>query len=349
MIHPFNDHLALPVNSQDDQYHSLISDIVEYGYDKNGRTVEGYKSLFGISMVFDIRDQKIPLLTTKKVFHRGIREELLWMISGNTRIEPLLAADVHIWDSWVDPKTATYDDVGKLTGGDLPKIYQHQWRHWEDVRIVAGHEVEEYLERGFSSEGILTGSTPRFVVKREIDQLKWLIDRLRKAPDCRRMVVSAWNAAQIEEMALPPCHYAFQVWTRELTELEQNEYRINNAISDDEAIPTRALSMSVNFRSWDKPIGAPFNYVQYAIFAHLIVREVGMVAERLVINGGDVHVYQNQFEGIEEHLSRTTETTLEPRIVFDKDAPGMFDIKADQINVIDYDPQPGIVFPQAAV
>lgn len=262
------------------QYLSMVEDILDHGHKKDDRTGVGTISTFGQMMAFDLKNGAIPLLTTKKVFFKGIIHELIWMLSGDTNIRYLKEHGVSIWDSWIKPETAEFgpmtetemvkaltdyyrrksyaqvkieimDDPQlesswryeldgedgitvvidrsriveaytgitgkkpeKLIAGELPKIYQHQWRRWEDIRIVSAEEIEsERLEeRGY--EVIGECAFDRWVVRREIDQIANVIERLKTNPDCRRLIVSAWNTAEIEEMALAPCHSLFQFYTR---------------------------------------------------------------------------------------------------------------------------------------
>lgn len=260
---------------QDLEYNRVVNQIRNEGVVKGDRTGTGTTSVFGTRMEFDLSGNKIPLLTTKKVFHKGIIHELVWMLSGNTNIRYLKANNVSIWDSWIDPKTAEYVDITsqehidwmkktypdlydqihedltgkekalteeaflqfinykldiieamqvcviprkKLVGGVLPNIYQHQWRMWDDTRIVTDAEVDDYEVKGYTIVGNIenTGGPTSWVVQRKIDQIANVIQRLKDKPDCRRLIVNAWNVAEIDEMALPPCHAMFQFWTREL-------------------------------------------------------------------------------------------------------------------------------------
>ena len=280
------------MTSQDAQYLSLGRYIQEEGFIKDDRTGTGTTSVFGTSMKFDISDNKLPLLTSKKVFHKGIIHELLWMLSGSTDIGYLLDNDVHIWDSWVDPESAEYEyfpikkmsniltnhlsidsisvsttydptidemkigkelnnsdddthhchysillptkekitleqaysiiykmELGcepkKLVGGNLKHIYQEQWRSWKDTRIIPSKETSKYVENGYAH--ITSFDSDQAVVHREFDQVQYIIDRLKSHPDCRRIILSAWNSPWIEDMSLAPCHLLVQFWTRELT------------------------------------------------------------------------------------------------------------------------------------
>lgn len=386
----------------DSQYLNLLSDIRDNGFDKGDRTGTGTRSVFGRQMRFDLTNRKIPLLTTKKVFSKGIIHELLWMLSGDTNVRYLKDHNVSIWDSWVLPETAEYVEMTleerlkhpsarsltvtnlttlapeqvhalldivetprqRLVAGELPKIYQHQWRRWEQVKLLSGNEphLPHYLSSGWEIHDEMKEGG--LVIRREIDQIQQVIDQLKTNPDSRRIIVSAWNVGEIEEMALPPCHTLFQFWTRELSlserlSIAQQRHISDAAITeatgdsvterlDSVAIPRRALSCQLYMRSNDVPLGNPFNIVQYAILTHLLAQVTGMVAEEFIWTGGDVHVYQNQWDGIEEQLSRDPiENTA--RLELNESIDNLFDFTFDDIQIVDYQSHPSIKFPAAAV
>lgn len=254
------------------EYNRVVNSILETGVTKSDRTGTGTISVFGTRMEFDLTDNKIPLLTTKKVFHKGIIHELIWMLSGDTNIRYLKENGVGIWDSWIVPGTEEYryysfeerdkladkimagnetyrkvkeriqrdhvdnyqetmmeywsqNDVPsrELIAGELNKIYQTQWRKWDDTRIVSTQEAVKLIQKGFEYKGLVQDGA---VVQRKIDQISKVIDRLKTNPDCRRIIVSAWNVAEIDEMSLAPCHAMVQFYTRELTMSERlNIYR----------------------------------------------------------------------------------------------------------------------------
>jgi len=372
---------------QDLQYKILLGDIKTYGVDKGERTGTGARSLFGRSMRFDLTDGKIPLLTTKKVFFKGIVHELLWMLSGDTNIRYLKEHGVSIWDSWVKPGTEEYvlndDDSKALIAGELPKIYQHQWRQWDDTRVVDYHEAEILKEKGF--EVIAEISASQFVVQRKIDQIKNVIERLKTHPDCRRLIVSAWNVAEIEEMALAPCHTLFQFYTKPMTHTERGEWyrartteaeqmekkvlpigeivrlsveeQISEAQADDSVtelydslgVPSRKLSCQLYQRSADTPIGLPFNIVQYSLLTHLVAQAVNMVPDEFIWVGGDTHIYSNQHEGVNEHIDRPLIEGPHPKVKLNPNITNIFDFTFDDIEVVDYEPQAVIKYPSAAV
>jgi thymidylate synthase len=191
----------------DEIYLGLMRDIELNGVDKTDRTGTGTRSVFGRQLRYDLSEGKVPLLTTKKIFTRSFVHETLWFIDGNTDIKYLKENNVSIWDSWVNPKTAKYDDQGELVSGDIGPGYGKQWRRWEDTRIIPlvdwRKNEHAFKERGFEFKGNL--GSDEVVIKREIDQLALIVRMLRETPDSRRIILSAWNVAELDEMRLPPC------------------------------------------------------------------------------------------------------------------------------------------------
>lgn len=421
----------------DMQYMNLVHDIRDNGHDKGDRTGTGTRSVFGRQMRFDLRGGKVPLLTGKKVFTRGIIHELIWMLSGDTNVRYLKEHGVSIWDSWVKPETAWYetlslaerikemirqqghlvdfvnafeddmlpDDIETIVGslaqdipvnlasevvsrfnqwldnrgipkqrlvaGELPKIYQHQWRQWEDTRTIDMDDWvndDSYMEKGFRLIGEYydrTAGKEVAVIRRHIDQIQQVIDQLRNNPDSRRIIVSAWNVADIDEMALPPCHSLFQFWTREMKFKDRKHWAEQNGIQvlpngtptniphysakmDELGIPTRALSCQLYQRSSDTPLGNPFNIVQYSLLTHLIGQVVNMVPEEFIWTGGDVHIYQNQWEALAEQETREPKEAT-ARVVLNCEVTNIFDFTFDDIEIADYDPHPAVRFPAAAI
>jgi len=265
------------VNNFDDAYHGLLKKILDEGFDKGDRTGTGTRTLFGEQLKFDLREG-FPLLTTKKMFTKGIIHELLWIISGSTNIKYLQDKGVKIWDQWADEN------------GDLGPVYGQQWRNWE----------YEYNYQNFG-----------------IDQLADVIERIKTNPNCRRQIVTAWNPPDIEKAALPPCHCFFQ-------------FNVHGDV----------LHMQMYQRSCDVFLGVPFNIASYALLLEMVARVTGLKAGVFTHTYGDVHIYNNHFDQVEEQLSRKS---FEPPVVVLR--PGVLDIddfKYDDISIIDYDHHPAI-------
>ena len=298
-------------NGLDEQYIDLLKDILKNGVEKqsrNGKTL----SVFGRSIRYKFKDGKFPLLTTKKMPFKTIVTELLWFLRGDTNIKFLLDHDCHIWDGDayknycnlhpVQDKLMNQEDFINTvktnsnfaeTYGELGPIYGKQWRQWQGWMDMNGNE-----------KGSLW-----------YDQILQLIYSLKTNPDSRRLMVSAWNVAELDGMVLPPCHYGFQVYTRELSEYERgliydkiylaNTDEVKTVEHFDEAnIPTRAISLMWNQRSVDTPLGLPFNIASYGLLLEIIAKSVGMIPDELIGNLGDCHIYSNQVDGVIEHIGR---------------------------------------------
>jgi len=296
------------MNSIDRQYKELLDHILHFGVDKKDRTGTGTKSIFGWQIRHNMKEG-FPLLTTKKMAWKSIVTELLWFLRGDTNIKFLVDNDCHIWDGdayknyleWVGPrfqpltkeefinKIKTNDEFAKKFG-ELGPIYGKQWRQWQGwMDLPEVHSL---------AKGSLW-----------YDQIGMLIYQLKTNPDSRRLMVSAWNVAELDQMVLPPCHYGFQVYTRELSmqerikEFERRGYTKN--IDPLDYVPTRAVSLMWNQRSVDTFLGLPFNIASYALLLEIIAKEVNMVPEELIGNLGDVHLYNNHIEQAKEQITRT--------------------------------------------
>ena len=276
------------------QYLDLLKDILQNGVKKSDRTETGTLSVFGRQLRHKM-SEGFPLLTTKKMYFKGIITELLWFLRGDTNIKFLHDNDCHIWDG-------DYNKSGR-SDGELGPIYGFQWRKWGEWYTIG--ETKKVLRDG-------------------VDQISNLIKDLQTNPDSRRLMVSAWNVADISKMTLPPCHYGFQVYTRELTLKERFEIWENlpdkdvldfpiGDLSDEQyhvvltqiGVPERSISLMYNTRSQDLPLGTPFNIASYALLLEIIGKMINMVPDELISNMGDCHIYLNQVDGIKEQLTRT--------------------------------------------
>ena len=269
-------------NQLDKKYQQLLSDIIEFGVEKKDRTGTGTISEFGHQIRHKM-SEGFPILTTKKMAWKQIVSELLWFLTGQTNIAFLHKHNNHIWDG-------DYEKSGR-TDGELGPIYGKQWRKWD-------------------------GKNGR------IDQIDDLVRELKTNPDSRRLMVSAWNVGELDQMVLPPCHYGFQVWTRELTYSERykiwfnNNYETGMEYYEDnvpdfdntyyEPTPTRAISLMWNQRSVDTFLGLPFNIASYGLLLHIIGNEVNMVPDELIGNLGDTHLYSNHIQQAKEQISRSS-------------------------------------------
>ena len=294
------------MNSIDTQYQILLQSILDYGVEKSDRTGTGTKSIFGYTIRHKMSDG-FPLLTTKKMPWKTIVTELLWFLKGDTNIKYLVENNCHIWngDAYkryvnspeVKIPYSKEDFINKIKTdkewedkwGELGPIYGKQWRGWG-----AGSLEDKY---GFGN----------------IDQIETLIQDLKTNPDSRRLIVNAWNVGELNRMVLPPCHYGFQVYTRELSYEEKKLYTYkhfsNQPQFDLDAfekfnIPSRAISLMWNQRSVDTFLGLPFNIASYALLLTIIAKEVNMVPDELIGNLGDTHLYLNHIEQAKEQIER---------------------------------------------
>ena len=303
------------MNSLDKQYQDLLKTILEHGVEKKDRTGTGTKSIFGYTIRHSM-SEGFPLLTTKKMAWKTMVTELLWFLKGDTNIKYLVDNGCHIWDGdaykrYADrtsmdvdgqysreefiSKIKTDDEFAKKWG-DLGPIYGNQWRDW---RGPDGHDWDTKVS------------------ETSIDQIASLINDLKTNPDSRRLMVNAWNVGELAQMVLPPCHYGFQVYTREMSAEERNEWYFNNAFKnpkyrkewkdfelDQQNVPKRAVSLMWNQRSVDTFLGLPFNIASYGLLLEIIAKEVNMVPDQLIGNLGDTHLYLNHIEQAKEQIAR---------------------------------------------
>jgi len=327
------------MNNLDARYQGLLEDILQWGIEKKDRTGTGTISVFGRQIRHKM-SEGFPLLTTRKMHWNSVVTELLWFLRGETNIKFLLDYDCHIWDGdaykryvthWgnpIDPinyelygpnttmncfhedkrlytkeefvKQIKTDETFAKQWGDLGPIYGKQWRKWK-------YQENEWYD----------GHTHYPEISTSIDQISNLVQQLKTNPDSRRLMVSAWNVAELGQMVLPPCHYGFQVYTRELSHKERFQIHSRNPLAIDAAInnkpltfeetntPTRAISLMWNQRSVDTFLGLPFNIASYGLLLEIIAKEVNMVPDELIGNLGDVHLYSNHIEQAKEQISRT--------------------------------------------
>ena len=303
----------MDMNTIDRKYQKLLQDILDNGVAKSDRTGTGTISVFG-RQIHHKMSQGFPLLTTKKMAFKTMVTELLWFLRGDTNIKYLVDNGCHIWDGDAFKRyDTTYkgnfpvDKVEFIKAiktnpefakvwGELGPIYGKQWRQWQGWMDMNGNE-----------KGSLW-----------YDQILRLIHELKTNPDSRRLMVNAWNVAELDQMVLPPCHYGFQVWTRELNHNERiniclqlkpetkfaAHVETNETLMDDWNIPKRAISLMWNQRSVDTFLGLPFNIASYALLLEIIAKEVDMVPDDLIGNLGDVHLYSNHIDQAKKQIAR---------------------------------------------
>ena len=302
------------LNNIEHDYLRLLKDILDNGIQKEDRTGTGTISIFGRQIRHKM-SEGFPLITTKKMPFKTITTELLWFLRGDTDIRFLWENNCTIWDGdWYKKyKTTcsepyTLEEVKQLIKTDTHSFHDSMF----DMGPIYGKQWRKVVEMGWHKEGE-TGI-------RYIDQIANLINDLKTNPDSRRLMVSAWNVGEIDQMTLPPCHYGFQIYTRELSLEERRSLisqemfnRIYNGggpetLSHSEInqfnIPTRAISLMWNQRSVDTFLGLPFNIASYGLLLTILAKEVNMVADELIGNLGDTHLYLNHIEQAKEQITR---------------------------------------------
>ena len=284
------------------QYLDFIKYILENGEKKEDRTGTGTISCFGYQNRYDL-SKGFPLLTTKKVFLKGIIYELLWFIKGETNIRPLVLNNVKIWNDWPYKKyteSSSYqgetmeefiekikeDEEFALKWGDLGKVYGYEWRHFEGQDTF-------------------------------VDQLARVIEEIKTNPTSRRLIVNSWHAAYVDQMALPPCHMAFQFYVR-----------------------NGKLSCQLYQRSADAFLGVPFNIASYALLTMMVAQVCDLEVGEFIHTFGDCHIYLNHIDQINLQLSRTPREL--PKMKINPNVKNIEDFKYEDFELVDYNPYPAI-------
>ncbi len=272
-----------------EQYLDLLRRILKEGRPREDRTGTGTLGVFGHQMRFDLR-QGFPLLTTKKLHLKSIIHELLWFLRGETRVEPLQEVGVKIWDDWATPETTAR--FGRRAG-DLGPIYGHQWRNFGATPRGDGWEHDG------------------------VDQIRVLLDTIKKNPSSRRLIVTGWNPREADQVALPPCHTLFQFYVQD-----------------------GALSCQLYQRSADVFLGVPFNIASYALLTMMIAQVSDLSPGDFVHTFGDAHLYRNHLEQARMQLERAPRAL--PRMQLDPSVKDLFDFRYEHFTLEGYDPHPHI-------
>lgn len=313
----------------EEAYLNLGRKILTEGNIKTDRTNTGTRSIFGYQMRFNLAEG-FPLLTTKRVPFGLIKSELLWFLKGDTNIRFLLEHNNHIWDEWaferfVKSPVYTGPDMTDfnhraLADEQFNKIYQEELKKFNEQILNDADFAEKYGDLGN-----IYGSQWRHWQKKngeEIDQIKDVIEMIKKNPDSRRLIVSAWNPEDVPTMALPPCHTLFQFY-----------------------VANGKLSCQLYQRSGDVFLGVPFNIASYALLTHLIAHECQLEVGEFVHTLGDAHLYENHLEQMKLQLTRTP--SAPPKLLLNPEKYSIFDFTMKDISLIDYHPAPGIKAPIA--
>lgn len=306
------------------QYLDLLEEISTSGVDRGDRTGTGTRAKFGHMIRHDI-SKSIPLLTTKRVFLRGVIEEVCWFLKGSTNVNYLKDKGVNIWNEWA------------TESGEIGNMYGKQWVDWDDTRVVtkADWDTKRHLmEDGYElvaedkGRGLVT-------IQRRINQIDQVLDDLKNRPESRRIIFTAWNPAELPsnhlspqenveagKMALAPCHAFVQFF-----------------------VADGKLSCLVFQRSVDSVCGLPFNLSGYAVLTYMIAEQCGLGVQDLVWVGGDTHIYHNHFDQVKEQLSRTPDELPKFRIKNKRES--IYDYVYEDFEVVGYNPQAHIAAPIA--
>lgn len=317
------------MSRNENQYLQLLKHVLEHGTRKEDRTGTGTISVFGYQMRFDLQEG-FPMLTTKRVAFKTMVSELLWFIKGDTNIRYLLQHKNKIWNEWAfkrwiesdayDGPDMTNFGLRSQTDESFALQYNEQMERFKQLVLTDDAFAAQYGELGdvygkqWRAWRTTQGET--------IDQLQDVIETIKRNPDSRRLIVSAWNPEDVPTMALPPCHTLFQFY-----------------------VADGKLSCQLYQRSGDIFLGIPFNIASYALLTHLIAHECGLEVGEFVHTLGDAHIYVNHLEQIQEQLSR--EPKALPKLKLSGDWKSVFDADVANISLEGYDPHPTIKAPVA--
>lgn len=285
----------MSANEEEEKYLALVREIIQDGDVRLDRTAVGTRALFGRTLEFDLSENKLPLLTTKRVFWRGVAEELLWFIRGSTNAKELADRNVHIWDANGTKEFLASRQLEDREENDLGPIYGFQWRHW-------GAEYVD-MHTDYSGKGV--------------DQLADCIHKIKTSPHDRRILLSAWNVADLPLMALPPCHLLCQFF-----------------------VAQGKLSCQMYQRSADMGLGVPFNIASYALLLHMIAHVCQLQPHRLIMIFGDVHVYSTHESTLKEQCERQVRAF--PTLRIKRQIASIDDFSMDDFVLKDYHPHQNI-------
>lgn len=388
------------MNTLDEKYIAMLDHVLRHGKTKRDRTGVGTVSVFGYEMRIDL-SEGLSLLTTKHVHYPAVIHELLWFLKGGTDIKYLLENKVNIWTDWplkqylntelsslgehacftnpdgtrrhFDRKEYEHAIVNvpgfALEHGRVGKVYGAQWVNWTWPR--------KYNESIDATEHILRlaqGKDPNDYYIGGYNQVAKLIDALKNNPDSRRMMVNAWNAPEMDDCALPCCHYAFQCYTsviptdkrRELAmkQLDVTEITLNkrflswlgnsdymesreNGFYDFLNVPARYISLKFNIRSMDSLLGCPFDVASYSILTHMLAKECNYVPDTLIMSVGDCHIYLNHIDQVKEQMSRAPFENLPKLELAGEVGKSVFDYSYDDFKIVGYEHHAAIKAPIA--
>lgn len=353
------------MNNVDLQHKKLIERILLQGSDKRDRTGVGTKSVFGHWVEYDLKEG-FPLLTLRKIHTKSVIHEMLWFLGaydqekwgefGNTNIRYLLDNGVTFWTEWPYKKylqarqyrdslpeftikefeaKIMIDDAFAKEFGSIGPGYGKQWLNY-------GGYVERKISEGVNN----IATIQNLIIHQGVNQIDYIINLLKKDPDSRRIMLNAWKPDEIDDMLLPPCHYGFQVYTRKMTPSERYEEYIqwcdekNIPITPIVDFPERKISLKLEIRSNDVGLGNPFNVAEYALLLHMFGQVVNMIPEKLIVDIGDAHIYNNHIEALKEVISR--ESYDLPKLKLNENIKSIYDFRYEDIIIEKYKAHPNI-------
>lgn len=356
-------------NHVDDKYLNLVNDIIKNGVEKDTRAGKT-RSVFGVQLRFNLKEG-LPMLTTKKMFSKGVIHELLWFLKGDTNIKYLVDNGVHIWDDdayryylELMKKYKIVDPTGIEIKIDNPLSKEEFLEKVKDpLNFHHGFRIndEKHTYYKYGDLGPVYGKQWRNFGG--VDQVKDVIEKLRNNPDDRRIMISAWNVGEIKDMALPPCHYTCQFYTKKMTFKEREQYVADNyadgsvvwypndkerssKIFDNAGVPTRKLSCMFHMRSNDICCGAPFNWMSYGVLTHMVAQCTNMDVDELIFECGDTHIYENHIKIFEEEQAiRNPHMYPLPKLWLNPEITNIDDFTYDDIKVIGYKSYPTVKYP----
>jgi thymidylate synthase len=374
------------MNNLDKQYQELLQDILDNGVTKSDRTGTGTISVFGRQIRHKM-SEGFPLLTTKKMAWKTMVTELLWFLRGDTNIKFLVDNNCHIWDGDAFKNYCKNADEGtfsrkwlKLEESFDGFFTNEEYSLYTQEEFINKIKTDDEFAKKFGELGPVYGKQWRdwnsteaeFEGLAGIDQIQNLINDLKTNPDSRRLMVTAWNPSDLPNQVLPPCHYGFQVYTRELSfeeryvilksrtnedplkysrldngDYDQHPKEMTTKWMNEENIPTRAISLMYNARSQDVPLGTPFNLASYGLLLMILAKEVNMVPDELITNMGDCHIYLNQIDGVKEQLTREPFElpTLNPFPTYEGSRPSIESYVIGDFTLKNYQSHPTIKMP----
>ncbi len=331
-------------NTEELNYLELLGKVIEHGVERDNRTGIATRSIFGTQQRYDLRKGRIPLLTTRKIFWRGIVEELLWMLRGSTDSKELHAKGVKIWDANGSRSFLDQNGFQDRREGDLGPVYGFQWRHFgapyhnlplSNKNDDDGSDATRAANAADSSDLPNTAERkldnddddPVRARSTEVDQIRWLIQRIKTHPTCRRLLLTAWNPSDISKMALPPCHVMAQFWVN---------------------TKTQELSCHFYMRSNDLALGLPFNIASYALLTRLMAHLTGLKPGELVHSTGDAHIYVTHIDALREQVTRAPRSFPVLTITGADQVENIEDFCFEHFQLTHYDPHPPIAMHMVA-